>query len=87
MKLKIYGEKKEPLFLKLHKESESDSSILLMIVDSNGIRKSRGSILSIDSEGLHLKKSINKDFGFSLDKNGVINVCNTITEPNKLEDC
>ena len=88
MKLKIYDEKdekKEPLFLKLCKES--GNRILLTIVDSNGARRSRGSILSIGSEGLCLKRSINKDFGFSLDKNGAINVCATASEPNRLEDC
>ena len=73
MELEIYNEKQEPLFLKLYKQS---NEILLIVVDSNGIRKSRGTILSIDSEGLHLKRSLNKDFGFSLEKDGVINVSN-----------
>ena len=72
MELEIYNKPYKSTFLKLCKRSNND--IQLEIVDEYGHRRPRGTILSIDSEGLHLKRSVNKDFGFLLDKNGAISV-------------
>ena len=68
MKLKVY-KKTGQLLLELREHLDG---IELVVVNSDGERVSRGTILNIDIEGLHLKRNINRDFGLPLDKEGML---------------
>jgi hypothetical protein len=78
VELKIYDKIEQPLFFGLQQQP---NKIELVIVDSNGIRKSRGTILSIGPEGLHLHGSIDKNFDLPLDKDGKLPEIASFDEP------
>ena len=76
MEVKVYKKTEQleqPIFFDLQQQS---NRIDLVVVDSNGQRAVGGTILSIDTEGLYLNRSINRDFGLPLNKKGIIKIYN-----------